>query len=169
MDVKGVGTGGNGTEMYTSTPHTTHRSDKSASTLVLRITAWRWPLLRSGTGGRSIAGKRRRRLPAIDQYLPPAPELQQTTGCTSLLLASYRSTAQTDIRPLHTDAYCILSGIGVKKLRFFILVTFLRFLTFFYFPNVFLLKNVKNVGKVQSGKQINKKPFQNNSNEIDHE
>ena len=26
----------------------------------------------------------------------------------------------------------------------------------------------KNVGKVQSGKQINKKHFQNNSNEIDY-
>ena len=39
------------------------------------------------------------------------------------------------------------------------------FLTFFlYFPNVFYLKNVC---KVQSGKQINKKHFQNNSNEID--
>jgi len=47
---------------------------------------------------------------------------------------------------------------------FFILVTFLRFLTFFYCPNVFLF--LKNVGKVQSGKQINKKHFQNNSNEI---
>ena len=35
------------------------------------------------------------------------------------------------------------------------MVTFLQFLTFFYFPNV------------QSGKQINKKHFQNNSNEID--
>ena len=38
---------------------------------------------------------------------------------------------------------------------FFILFTFLRVLTFFYlFPNVYYLKNV---GKVQSGKQINKK------------
>ena len=41
--------------------------------------------------------------------------------------------------------------------------------TFFYvfnviFPNVDYLKNV---GEVQSGKQINKKHFQNNSNEID--
>jgi len=35
----------------------------------------------------------------------------------------------------------------------------------FYFPNVFLFK--KNVGKVQIGKQINKKHFQNNSSEID--
>jgi len=35
----------------------------------------------------------------------------------------------------------------------------------FYFPNVSLF--LKNAGKVQSGKQINKKHFQNNSNEID--
>ena len=49
--------------------------------------------------------------------------------------------------------------------------------TFFYFGHVFtfltFFSNVtfflflKNVGKVQSGKQINKKHFQNNSNEID--
>ena len=52
-----------------------------------------------------------------------------------------------------------------KKITFFTLVTFLRFLTFFYFPNVFLF--LKNVGKVQSGKQINKKHFQNNSDERD--
>ena len=45
---------------------------------------------------------------------------------------------------------------------FYILVTFF---TFFYFPNFFYF--FKNVGKVQSGKQINKKHFQNNSNEID--
>jgi len=49
---------------------------------------------------------------------------------------------------------------------------------FFYFGHVFYVLNVflfselfvffylKNVGKVQSGKQINKKHFQNNSNEI---
>jgi len=36
----------------------------------------------------------------------------------------------------------------------------------FYFPNVFFYLK-KNAGKVQSGKQINKKHFQNNSNEID--
>ena len=50
-------------------------------------------------------------------------------------------------------------------LRFLqILVTFFYvFKCFFYFPNVFYLKNA---GKVQSGKQINKKHFQNNSNEI---
>jgi len=34
---------------------------------------------------------------------------------------------------------------------------------FFIFRTFFYLKN----GKVQSGKQINKKHFQNNSNEID--
>jgi len=38
------------------------------------------------------------------------------------------------------------------------------FLTFFIFQTFFILKNV---GKVQSGKQINEKHFQNNSNEID--
>jgi len=51
------------------------------------------------------------------------------------------------------------------------------FLTFFYFGHVFTFFNVffifqtffilKNVGKVQSGKRINKKHFQNNSNEKD--
>jgi len=35
----------------------------------------------------------------------------------------------------------------------------------FIFQTFFLF--LKNVGKVQSGKQINKKHFQNNSNEID--
>jgi len=35
---------------------------------------------------------------------------------------------------------------------------------FFIFQTFFILKNV---GKVQSGKQVNKKHFQNNSNEID--
>jgi len=52
--------------------------------------------------------------------------------------------------------------MDVKK-RF--VCTFLILVTFFYFSDVFLF--LKNVGKVQSGKQINKKHFQNNSNEID--
>jgi len=38
------------------------------------------------------------------------------------------------------------------------------FLTFIYLKNFFYLKNV---GKVESGKQINKKHFENNSNEIE--
>ena len=46
---------------------------------------------------------------------------------------------------------------------FFILVTFYVF-NVFYYPNVFLF--LINVGKVQSGKQNNKKHFQNNNNEI---
>ena len=45
--------------------------------------------------------------------------------------------------------------------------TLFTFLTIFYFPNVFLF--LKNVGKVERGKQINKKHFRNNSNEIDVE
>ena len=47
---------------------------------------------------------------------------------------------------------------------FYILVTFFAFFNVFYFSNVFLFQ--KNVGKVQSGKQINNKHFQNNSSEI---
>jgi len=52
-------------------------------------------------------------------------------------------------------------------LRFFLNSghVFLRFFGVFYFPDVFLF--LKNVGKVQSGKQVNKKHFRHNSNEID--
>jgi len=57
----------------------------------------------------------------------------------------------------------VVSAVDVKTFFTFFLF-WSRFLTFFYFPNVFYLKNVD---KVQSGKQINKKHFQNNSNEID--
>jgi len=66
-----------------------------------------------------------------------------------------------------------ISNIDAKKrfftFTFFILVAFFTFCNvFFYFPNVFLFYILlKNVGKVQSGKQINKKHFRNNSNEID--
>jgi len=49
-------------------------------------------------------------------------------------------------------------------------LTFFLFWSRFYVFNFFLFKKtfsyLKNVGKVQSGKQINKKHFQNNSNEI---
>jgi len=51
-------------------------------------------------------------------------------------------------------------------LRFLILVTFFYvFNVFFIFQTFFIFK--KNVGRVQSDKQMNKKHFQNNSNEID--
>jgi len=46
---------------------------------------------------------------------------------------------------------------------FYILVTFFAFLTFFIFQTFFISKNV---GEVQSGRQINNKHFQNNSSEI---
>jgi len=60
--------------------------------------------------------------------------------------------------------YSADSTIDVKKV-FYVFLFWSRFLRcFFYFSNVFLF--LKNVGKVQSGKQINKKHFQNNSNEI---
>jgi len=48
---------------------------------------------------------------------------------------------------------------------FFILVAFFYVFNVFLFTKRFL--SLKNVGKIQSGKQINKKHFQNNSNEID--
>jgi len=56
--------------------------------------------------------------------------------------------------------------IDVKTLflRFFILVTFYTFFNVFLFSKRFLFKNV---GKVHSGKEINKKHFQNNSNETE--
>jgi len=65
------------------------------------------------------------------------------------------------IRPLGT-------GIEYHRRKktfftFFILVTFLRFLRFLFSKRFLFLENV---GKVQSCKQINKKHFQNNSNEI---
>jgi len=50
-------------------------------------------------------------------------------------------------------------------LRLFYFGHVFTFLTFFLFSERFLF--LKNVGKVQSGKQINKKHFQNNSNETD--
>jgi len=63
-----------------------------------------------------------------------------------------------------TGEFCL---IDVKK-------RFLRFFSFrsrFYVFNVFSFSKrffyLKNVGKVQSGKQINKKHFEDNSNEID--
>jgi len=52
--------------------------------------------------------------------------------------------------------------IDVKK-RFFRFLFGRVFYVFFIFQTFFIQKNV---GKVQSGKQINKKHFQNNSNEI---
>jgi len=55
----------------------------------------------------------------------------------------------------------------LKRFYFFILVTFFTVFTAFLFSKRFLKIILKNVGKDQSGKQINKKHFQNNSNEID--
>jgi len=62
---------------------------------------------------------------------------------------------------------CVTSTHRCKTfLRFFLnFGHVLTFLTFFLFSKRFLIF-FKNVGKVQSGKQINKKHFQNNSNEI---
>jgi len=60
----------------------------------------------------------------------------------------------------------LIQTIDIKNVFtfFFILITFLTFFdVLFIFQTFFYLKNV---GKVQSGKQVNKKHFQNYSNEI---
>ena len=61
--------------------------------------------------------------------------------------------------------FAYLKTIDVKNVY-----TFFLFWSRFYVFNVFLFSKrflfLKNVGKVQSGKQINKKHFQNKSNEI---
>ena len=58
-------------------------------------------------------------------------------------------------------------SIDVKNvfLRFFYFGHVFTFLTFFFIFQTFLI--FKNVGKVKNGKQIDKKHFHNNSNEID--
>ena len=58
---------------------------------------------------------------------------------------------------------------GGRRQRCKNVFTFFLFWSRFYVFNVFFQTffSLKNVGKVQSGKQINKKHFQNNSNEID--
>jgi len=66
--------------------------------------------------------------------------------------------------------YCaceVTKPIDVKIvfLTFFYFGHFLRFLTFLFSKRFLIF--LKNVGKVHSGKQINKKHFQNNSDEID--
>jgi len=62
--------------------------------------------------------------------------------------------------------FWICRTIDVKN----VFLRFLFWLRLFYFFDVFLFSKrflfLKNVGKVQSGKQISKKHFQNNSNEI---
>jgi len=60
-----------------------------------------------------------------------------------------------------------LAGWGHRcKKRFYVFLFWSRFLHFFSFFIFQTFLFLKNVGKVQSGKQINKKHFQNNCNEI---
>jgi len=71
----------------------------------------------------------------------------------------------------HVHRHCKLVDLHAmrRRCRKTFYVFFLNFgqvFYVFYFANVFL-NFKKNVGEVQSGKQINKKHFQNNSNEID--
>jgi len=83
---------------------------------------------------------------------------------------SFRTPSLLKTRSHHTDwtdsdlstqlhQRCWNPRCKKRFLRFFILGTFFTILTFFYFPNGFYFKNV---GKVHSSKQINKKHFQRN-------
>ena len=72
----------------------------------------------------------------------------------------------TNAQPSQRSGQIQLKNIHVKNvfLRFFYFGHVLTFFNVNYLPDVFLF--LKNVGKVQSGKQINKKHFHSNSNEI---
>jgi len=60
---------------------------------------------------------------------------------------------------------CLVLNIDVKNVFTFVYFGHVfTFLTFFIFQTFFIFKNV---GKVQSCKQINKKHFQKNNNEIE--
>jgi len=67
------------------------------------------------------------------------------------------------------DADVVIRGIDVKNvfLAFFNFGHVFYVFNVFYFPKVSFFILETNVGKVQSGKQINKKHFQNNSSETD--
>jgi len=76
-------------------------------------------------------------------------------------------------QPTQLLASMTLLSVGIDKsidVKTFFMF-FLFWSRFFYVFNIFLFSKrffiFENVGKVQSGKQINKKHFQNNSNEID--
>jgi len=90
--------------------------------------------------------------------------LQRTAHCSWFHFAAL---CPPSVPMLLASTTCrVFPPIDVKNVfTFFILVTFFTFYNVFLFSKRFFI--FKNVGKVQSGKHINKKHFQNNSNEID--
>jgi len=78
----------------------------------------------------------------------------------------HKATCKAMKRSYYTRHHYTIN-VKINFLRFFILVMFLTFFNvFFIFQQTFFLF-FNNVDKFQSGKQINKKHFQNYSNEID--
>jgi len=71
--------------------------NKSASTFVPRITVRRWPHAATLWYGRQISTNGRY---DHDRYLPPAPELLQTS-CRRRCRSTGQTDRRTDIRPLH--------------------------------------------------------------------
>ena len=72
-------------------------------------------------------------------------------------------TGRYIVKTLYSGQVAMLVIYVKRFFTFFIFVTYFTFLTYFLFQTFFYLKNV---GKVQSGKQISKKHVQYNSNEI---
>ena len=108
---------------------------------------------------------------SITQHVEQLSSLSEAVAPSNFIMmpvCERTPTAVTSILPLPSITYVpapAASVVDVKK-RFFILSTFFTFLTFcFIFQTFFLF--LENVGKVQSGKQIDNKHFENNSNEID--
>jgi len=94
--------------------------------------------------------------------------LQKNTIQVLCILAAtvtrHKATCKAMKRSYYTRQH-YTSNVKINFFTFFILVTFLTFFNVFLFSKRFFI--FKNVGKFQSGNQINKKHFQNNSNEID--
>jgi len=82
---------------------------------------------------------------------------------------AYSSNRQGNVPRIAVFSWENPCSIDVKKRFFNVFLFWSRFCEFlkhfFIFQTLFIF--TKNVGKVQSGKQINKKHFQSNSNEID--
>jgi len=124
-------------------------------TLLLSRRSWSVHLVRGRPGGRFHEGSGGR----------PTDSSTWRSWCAGVLTGSLATCPNMALRPL-----IIWSDTGARLVRIEFCIPqkcekpFFTFFNFFNFPNVFLF--LKNVGKVQSGKQINKKHFQNNSNEI---
>ena len=109
---------------------------------------------------------------SITQHVEQLSSLSEAVAPSNFIMmpvCEWTPTAVTSILPLPSITYVpapAASVVDVKKRFFLFCPRFLRFWRFVLFSKRFFLF-LENVGKVQSGKQIDNKHFQNNSNEID--